>query len=154
MVIEAEPMWRITLQVTQNLCHRYGFCRGVEFPTQTCTPEKPAANPWHSTVATMAVNWPNDLDLGAWYEAAVRIDQNRAMNEAFQNSVKHLTLINHFLANWKLQKIYQIFWMTRQTSKTHPKLVSHYFVNQNLGKTYQKFRKMKQGFWMSYPHLK
>ena len=39
-------------------------------------------------VATMATNRPDDLDLEAWYEAAVRINQNRAMNEAFRNSVK------------------------------------------------------------------
>ena len=41
-------------------------------------------------IATMAANRPNDLDPEAWYEAAVRIDQNRAMNKAFQNSVKTL----------------------------------------------------------------
>jgi len=39
-------------------------------------------------VATMAANQSNDLDPEAWYEAAVRIDQNRATNEVFRNSVK------------------------------------------------------------------
>ena len=34
-------------------------------------------------VATMTANRPDDLDLEVWYEAAVRIDQNRATNEAF-----------------------------------------------------------------------
>jgi len=38
-------------------------------------------------VATMATNRPDDLDPEAWYEAAVRIDQNRAANAAFRNSV-------------------------------------------------------------------
>jgi hypothetical protein len=39
-------------------------------------------------VATMAANRPDDLDPEGWYEAAVRIDQNRAMNAAFQDSVE------------------------------------------------------------------
>jgi len=36
----------------------------------------------------MAINRPDDLDPEAWYEAAVRIDQNRAANAAFRNSVR------------------------------------------------------------------
>jgi hypothetical protein len=43
-----------------------------------------------NAIATMTANRPDDLDLEGWYEAAVRIDQNRAMNEAFRNSVKTL----------------------------------------------------------------
>jgi hypothetical protein len=39
-------------------------------------------------VATMAANRPDDLDPEGWYEAAVRIDQNRAMNAAFRGSIK------------------------------------------------------------------
>ena len=39
------------------------------------------------TVATMAANRPDDLDPEGWYEAAVRIDQNRAMNAAFRDSI-------------------------------------------------------------------
>jgi len=39
-------------------------------------------------VATMAANRPNNLDPEAWYEAAVRIDQNRAMNAAFWDLVE------------------------------------------------------------------
>jgi len=38
----------------------------------------------------MAANRPDDLDPEAWYEAAVRINQNRATNEAFWNSVEAL----------------------------------------------------------------
>jgi hypothetical protein len=36
----------------------------------------------------MAANRPNDLDPDGWYEAMVRIDQNRAMNAAFQCSIE------------------------------------------------------------------
>jgi hypothetical protein len=39
-------------------------------------------------VATMAANRPDDLDPEGWYGAAVRIDQNRAMNAAFQSSIE------------------------------------------------------------------
>jgi hypothetical protein len=39
-------------------------------------------------VATMAANRPDDLDPEGWYEAAVRIDQNRAMNAAFRSSTE------------------------------------------------------------------
>jgi hypothetical protein len=39
-------------------------------------------------VATMAANRPDDLDPEGWYEAAVRIDQNRAMNAAFRGSIE------------------------------------------------------------------
>jgi hypothetical protein len=39
-------------------------------------------------VATMATNRPDDLDPEGWYEAAVRIDQNRAMNAAFRGSIE------------------------------------------------------------------
>src|ERR1700676_4416655 len=39
-------------------------------------------------VATMAANRPDDLDPEGWYEAAVRIDQNRAMNAAFRSSIE------------------------------------------------------------------
>jgi hypothetical protein len=39
-------------------------------------------------VATMAANQPDDLDPEGWYEAAVRIDQNRAMNAAFRGSIE------------------------------------------------------------------
>ena len=38
-------------------------------------------------VATMAASRPSDLDPEAWYEAAVRTDQNKAMNAAFQHLV-------------------------------------------------------------------
>ncbi len=38
-------------------------------------------------VATMAANRPDNLDPEGWYEAAVRIDQNRAMNAAFRNLI-------------------------------------------------------------------
>jgi hypothetical protein len=41
-----------------------------------------------NAVATMAANRPDDLDPEGWYEAVVRIDQNRAMNAAFQGSIK------------------------------------------------------------------
>jgi hypothetical protein len=34
-------------------------------------------------VATMAANQPDDLDPEGWYEAAVKIDQNRAKNATF-----------------------------------------------------------------------
>jgi hypothetical protein len=34
-------------------------------------------------VATMAAGRPDDLDPEAWYEAAIRIDQNQAANAAF-----------------------------------------------------------------------
>jgi hypothetical protein len=34
-------------------------------------------------IATMATGRPDDLDPEGWYEAAVRIDQNQAMNAAF-----------------------------------------------------------------------
>jgi hypothetical protein len=36
----------------------------------------------------MAANRPDDLDPEGWYEAAVRIDQNRAMNAAFRGSIE------------------------------------------------------------------
>jgi hypothetical protein len=36
----------------------------------------------------MAANRPDDLDPEGWYEAAVRIDQNRVMNAAFRGSIK------------------------------------------------------------------
>ena len=39
-------------------------------------------------IATMAVGHPDDLDLEAWFEAAVRIDQSRTTNEAFQMAVR------------------------------------------------------------------
>jgi hypothetical protein len=39
-------------------------------------------------VATMAANRPDNLDPEGWYEAAVRIDQNQAMNDAFQSSIE------------------------------------------------------------------
>jgi predicted aspartyl protease len=39
-------------------------------------------------VATMAANRPDDLDPEGWYEAAVRVDQNRAMNAAFRGSIE------------------------------------------------------------------
>ena len=39
-------------------------------------------------VATMTANRPDDLDPEAWYEAAIRIDQNKAMNAAFRGSVE------------------------------------------------------------------
>src|SRR6202790_1598456 len=39
-------------------------------------------------VATMAANRPDDLDPEGWYEAAVRIDQKRAMNAAFRSSIE------------------------------------------------------------------
>jgi hypothetical protein len=35
-------------------------------------------------VATMAAGRPDDLDPEAWYEAAIRIDQNQAANAAFR----------------------------------------------------------------------
>jgi hypothetical protein len=38
-------------------------------------------------VATMAANRPDDLDPEGWYEAAVRIHQNRAMNAAVRATV-------------------------------------------------------------------
>jgi len=37
-------------------------------------------------IATMASGRPDDLDPDAWYEAAIRIDQNEAANEAFRSS--------------------------------------------------------------------
>ena len=39
-------------------------------------------------IATMAVGCPDDLDLEAWFEAAVRIDQSQTTNEAFQMAVR------------------------------------------------------------------
>ena len=36
----------------------------------------------------MAADRPDDLDPEGWYEAAVRIDQNRAMNAAFQELIE------------------------------------------------------------------
>jgi hypothetical protein len=39
-------------------------------------------------VATMASNRPDDLDPEEWYEAAVRIDQNQAMNSTFRGSIE------------------------------------------------------------------
>jgi hypothetical protein len=38
------------------------------------------------TVATMAAGRPDDLDPEAWYEAAIRIDQNQAANAAFRSA--------------------------------------------------------------------
>jgi hypothetical protein len=38
------------------------------------------------TVATMAAGRPDDLDPEAWYDAAIRIDQNQAANAAFRAS--------------------------------------------------------------------
>jgi hypothetical protein len=43
-------------------------------------------------VVTMAANRPDDLDLDGWYEAAVRIDQNQAMNATFRGSVFRVRL--------------------------------------------------------------
>jgi hypothetical protein len=37
-------------------------------------------------VATMAAGRPDDLDPKAWYEAAIRIDQNQAANAAFRSA--------------------------------------------------------------------
>jgi len=37
-------------------------------------------------VATIAARRPDDLDPEAWYEAAVRIDQNQAANAAFRSA--------------------------------------------------------------------
>jgi len=37
-------------------------------------------------VATMAAGRPDDLDPEAWYEAAIRIDQNQATNAAFRSA--------------------------------------------------------------------
>jgi hypothetical protein len=37
-------------------------------------------------VATMAAGRPDDLDPEAWYEAAIRIDQNQAANAAFRSA--------------------------------------------------------------------
>ena len=37
-------------------------------------------------IATMASGRPDDLDPDSWYEAAIRIDQNEAANEAFRSS--------------------------------------------------------------------
>jgi hypothetical protein len=39
-----------------------------------------------NTVATMAAGRPDDLDPEAWYEAAIRIDQNQAANAAFRSA--------------------------------------------------------------------
>ena len=39
-------------------------------------------------VATMAADRPDDLDPEGWYEAAVRIDQNQAMNAAFRDLIE------------------------------------------------------------------
>ncbi len=39
-------------------------------------------------VATMAVGRPDNLDPEAWFEAAVRIDQSRATNEAFRKAIQ------------------------------------------------------------------
>ena len=39
-------------------------------------------------IATMAVGHPDDLDPEAWFDAAVRIDQSRTTNEAFQTAVQ------------------------------------------------------------------
>jgi len=36
---------RVTVRVTQNPCHGYGFLGDTEFPIHTRTPEKPAAKP-------------------------------------------------------------------------------------------------------------
>ena len=44
-------------------------------------------------VATMAADRPDDLDPEGWYEAAVRIDQNRAMNAAFRGSIEATHLL-------------------------------------------------------------
>ena len=38
------------------------------------------------TVATMAAGRPDDLDPEAWYEAAIRIDQNQAANATFRSA--------------------------------------------------------------------
>jgi len=38
------------------------------------------------TVATMASGRPDDLDPEAWYEAAIRFDQNQAANAAFRSA--------------------------------------------------------------------
>jgi hypothetical protein len=37
-------------------------------------------------VATMASGRPDDLDLEAWFEAAIRFDQNQAANAAFRSA--------------------------------------------------------------------
>jgi hypothetical protein len=37
-------------------------------------------------VATMAFGWPDDLDPEAWYEAAIRFNQNQAANAAFRSA--------------------------------------------------------------------
>ena len=39
-------------------------------------------------VATMAVGRPDNLDPEAWFEAAIRIDQSRATNEAFRMAIQ------------------------------------------------------------------
>ena len=41
----------------------------------------------------MAVGRPDDLDLEAWFEAAVRIDQARATNAAFRASIQPVTAV-------------------------------------------------------------
>ena len=41
-------------------------------------------------IATMASGRPDDLDPDSWYDAAIRIDQNEAANEAFRSS--HATI--------------------------------------------------------------
>jgi hypothetical protein len=49
------------------------------------------------SVATMSSGRPDDLDPDAWYEAAIRIDQNQAANAAFR-SAHHLTFQPKVLA--------------------------------------------------------
>jgi len=44
-------------------------------------------------ITTMAVSCPDDLDLEAWFEAAVRIDQACATNAAFWASVQPVTAV-------------------------------------------------------------
>jgi hypothetical protein len=39
-----------------------------------------------NVVATMASGRPDDLDPEAWYEAAIRFDQNQAANAAFRSA--------------------------------------------------------------------
>ena len=57
-------------------------------------------------VATMAANRPDDLDPEGWYEAAVRIDQNQAMNVAFRDSIEAPDTTSHCIANRNFRMSY------------------------------------------------
>ena len=87
-------------------------------------------------IATMAVGRPDDLDPEAWFDAAVRIDQSRTTNEAFQTAVRPNSSFSTLPSILELQKDCQQYHM----STTNPRKLRKY-------STSKECLQMKSGSW-------